>query len=403
MRVLIADNVADSVARRLEDDGHEVGVDPTLDGDSLVDAIRDVEVLVVRSTKVTEQAIDAAERLQLVVRAGAGVNTIDIDAAAARGIYVCNVPGRNAIAVAELTMGLILALDRNLPDNVIELRNGHWDKRRFSQARGVYGRALGILGCGDIGLEVAERAHAFGLEVLVTAKDRDPAREQRLDAIDARRVDRDTLLAESDIVTFHVPATDDTRAMVDAELLGKLKQGAWIINTSRGEIVDEDALLEALDDEERDLRAALDVYRDEPAAKEGTFDSPLARHPRVYGTHHIGASTDQAQEAIADGVVSIVRDLARGEVGNVVNLETRPTGSTTLNVRHLDRVGVLSGVLRVLREADINVGEMVNRIFAGEEAAVATMQVSGEVTDEVVEQIRAVEHVLHVSAVPTPT
>ncbi|MDX1619389.1 MAG: phosphoglycerate dehydrogenase [Nitriliruptorales bacterium] len=403
MRVLIADNVADSVARRLEDDGHEVGVDPTLDGDSLVDAIRDVEVLVVRSTKVTEQAIDAAERLQLVVRAGAGVNTIDIDAAAARGIYVCNVPGRNAIAVAELTIGLILALDRNLPDNVIELRNGHWDKRRFSQARGVYGRALGILGCGDIGLEVAERAHAFGLEVLVTAKDRDPAREQRLDAIDARRVDRDTLLAESDIVTFHVPATDDTRAMVDAELLGKLKQGAWIINTSRGEIVDEDALLEALDDEERDLRAALDVYRDEPAAKEGTFDSPLARHPRVYGTHHIGASTDQAQEAIADGVVSIVRDLARGEVGNVVNLETRPTGSTTLNVRHLDRVGVLSGVLRVLREADINVGEMVNRIFAGEEAAVATMQVSGEVTDEVVEQIRAVEHVLHVSAVPTPT
>ena len=401
MRVLIADRVADSVAARLRDDGHDVEVAPGLDGASLVPAIEGVGALVVRSTQVAREAIEAGDALQLVVRAGAGVNTIDTDAAAERGIYVCNVPGRNAIAVAELTMGLICALDRHIPDNVIALREGRWDKARFSEARGLYGRALGIIGCGDIGLAVAERAHAFGLRILVEAKDRDPDREQRLDDVDAERLDRDDLLAEADIVTFHVPATDETRDLVDRELLAKLKPGAWIVNTSRGEIVDEDALLAALDD--RDLRAAVDVYRDEPEAKQGRIDSPLAQHPRVYGTHHIGASTEQAQEAIADGVVAAIRALAAGDVTNVVNLETRPTGSTTLHVRHLDRVGVLSGVLRVLREADINVGQMENRIFAGEHAAVATMQVSGEVRTDVLDQIRGVEHVLHVSAAPTPS
>lgn len=401
--MLIADSVADSVAERLREDGHDVEVGAHLDGDSLPGAVGEADVLVVRSTKVTEAAIEAAGRLQLIVRAGAGVNTIDTEAAARRGIYVCNVPGRNAIAVAELTMGLILALDRHIPDNVAELRAGNWDKQRFARARGLYGRTLGVIGCGDIGLEVAARARAFGLHLLVVAKDRDEAIDARLDELDAERVEQTALLERSDIITFHVPATDDTKNLVDADLLASLRPGTWIINTSRGEIVDEAALLEALDDDERDLRAALDVYRDEPASKRGDFDSPLARHPRVYGTHHIGASTEQAQEAIADGVVSIVRGLANGTVTNVVNLETRPTGSTTLNIRHLDRVGVLSGILRVLREAEINVGQMENRIFAGEHAAVATMQVAGEVDDTVVQRIREVEHVLHVSAVPTPT
>lgn len=403
MRVLIADNVSPSVAERLRSDGHDCVVEPGLDGDSLVGRIGDVDVLVVRSTRVTEAAVAAGDRLQLVVRAGAGVNTIDTDAAAARGIYVCNVPGENAIAVAELTLGLILAIDRDIPDNVAELRAGRWDKRRFSHARGLFGRTLGILGCGDIGLEVAARARAFGMEVLVVAKDRAPDTTERIEALGVVGVeDRETLLGRSDVVSLHLPATPETEGLVDAAFLDQLRPDAWLINTARGELVDEGALLAALEDEDRDLRVGLDVYRDEPAEQQGEIDSPLARHPQVYGTHHIGASTDQAQEAIADGVVRIVRGLASGQVENCVNLETRPTGSTTLNVRHLDRVGVLSGVLRVLREGRINVGGMENRIFAGEHAAVATMQVSGEVTDEIVARIRAVEHVLHVSAVPTP-
>lgn len=403
MRVLIADNLSPSVADRLRADGHGCVVDPGLDGTSLVERIHEVDVLIVRSTEVTEATVEAGDRLQLIVRAGAGVNTIDTDAAARRGIYVCNVPGRNAIAVAELTLGLILAIDRDIPDNVAELRAGRWDKRRFAQARGLFGRTLGILGCGDIGLEVAARARAFGLQVLVVDKERDPGTTEHIEELGLVAVpDRTTLLGRSDIVSLHLPATPETEGLVDAAFLDHLRPGTWLINTARGELVDEDALLAALDDDERDLRVGTDVYRDEPADKQGEIDSALARHPRVYGTHHIGASTEQAQEAIADGVVAIVRGLASGQVENCVNLETRPTGSTTLNVRHLDRVGVLSGVLRVLREGRINVGGMENRIFAGEHAAVATMQVSGDVTDEIVERIRAVEHVLHVSAVPTP-
>jgi D-3-phosphoglycerate dehydrogenase len=201
-------------------------------------------------------------------------------------------------------------------------------------------------------------------------------------------------LGEADIVTLHVPLNDATRGLVDADFLAACKDGAWIVNTSRGEVVDADALIDAMD--HRGFRAGLDVYPDEPSAKEGDWSSPLAQHPSVYGTHHIGASTTQAQESIADEVVALIEGFRRGEIRSCVNLETSPVGTCSLTVRHLDRVGVLSEVLGVLKAAAINVGQMENRVFAGSEAAVATITCEQPVTDEVADQLRAVEHVIGV-------
>jgi D-3-phosphoglycerate dehydrogenase / 2-oxoglutarate reductase len=398
MRVLIADSLPDDQLARLTDAGHEVVDRPALGADDLAGALAedDPDVLVVRSTKVSGDALDAGGALGLVVRSGAGVNTIDVAHAARRGVHVCNVPGMNAVAVAELAMGLICALDRNLPDNVAELRAGRWDKGRFSEARGLKGRTLGIVGLGAIGLALARRASAFEMTVLAQAK---PGRGTdtlaEAEAAGVTFVDHEhELLGRSDVVSLHVPLTDATRGMVDADFLGRCRDGAWIVNTSRGEVVDGAALLDALDT--RGMRAALDVFPDEPGGKQAEWSSALSTHPAVYGTHHIGASTAQAQDATAGGTVDTILAYARGEVRNCVNLETQPVGTCSLTVRHRDEVGVLSEVLGVLKSASVNVGQMENRIFAGSEAAVATITCEQPVTDEVADRIRAVEHVLGV-------
>lgn len=399
MRILVAD--AFEGVDALRDAGHDVVEEPGLGPDDLPGRLAGVDALVVRSTRVTAATIDAADDLALIVRAGAGTNTIDKDAAAARGIYVCNTPGRNAIAVAELALGLILAIDRAIPDNVADLRAGRWDKKRYAQARGLAGRSLGIVGCGDIGLALAARAAACEMVVRAVAKpDRDEATTTRLDELGVELVaDLETLASSCDVLSFHVPATPATEGLVGEDLLSHVPHGGWIINTSRGEIVDEQALLAAID--AKDLRVGLDVYRGEPDAKQAEgWEHPLAQHPNVYGTHHIGASTQQAQQAIADETVAVIEAFARGELRNCVNLETRALGSTALVVRHYDRVGALSSVFDVLKDHELNVEQMDNRIFAGAVAAVATMQVAGEVSDAVVGALRGLDDVIAVSASP---
>lgn len=319
MKILIADKFPASHAEQLNDLGHSCTVAPELDADSLVDAIADHDVLVVRSTRVTRDTFDAGKQLKLVIRAGAGTNTIDKDYASGKGITVCNVPGANAVAVAELVMGLLLCIDRNIPDNVIDLRQGQWDKKRYCTARGLYGLSLGILGLGAIGFAVAERAHAFGMEVCVVTKpERSEDIRQRIRQSGIVELDSQSqLLGHCDIVSLHLPATEHTRVMVDKAFLSAMKNGAILINTSRGELVDEQALLWAI--ESKGLRAGLDVYANEPAEGKTTFSSALASHPSVYGTHHIGASTDQAQVAVADGVIQVVDAFDNGEKLNCVN------------------------------------------------------------------------------------
>ncbi|HEY5578659.1 MAG TPA: NAD(P)-dependent oxidoreductase [Acidimicrobiia bacterium] len=402
MHILLADRFPPSVAERIGRLGHVCHEKPDLVADELRTVISGYDILVVRSTPVTSETIAASDVLSLVIRAGAGTNTIDVDAAAKRGIYVSNVPGRGAVAVAELTMGLIIAIDRSIPDGVLALRQGRWDKQRFSQAAGLYGRSLGVVGVGDIGLAVAERAAAFGMRLVVVEKpSRSEAVLERLAQVGARTVPSLERLAEvSHVVTFHVPAAEDTRGIIGPEFLRSLRPGAVVINTSRGDLIDEEALLQAMD--AKGIRCGIDAFPDEPEAAQAPFRSRLASHPNVYGTHHIGASTEQAQLAIADEMVRIIELFGQGTVVNVVNLERTTLGTTTLSVRHYDEVGVLSEVFAVLRAADINIEQMTNRIFAGARAAVATMHVTGHVSVEVLEALRDITPVLHVTAIPAP-
>jgi D-3-phosphoglycerate dehydrogenase / 2-oxoglutarate reductase len=399
MRVLFADAVDPSTVAVLTERGHESVAEPTLSADDLPRRIPGFEVLVVRSTKVTAATIEAADALELIIRAGAGTNTIDVGAASEVGVYVTNVPGRNAIAVAELTMGLLLAIDRRIADNVADLRAGTWNKATYGKADGLFGKSIGVVGIGDIGLAVAERAAAFGLQVRAVRKDRDDQVEERIAEIGIELVDSlDELVATSDIVTIHVPATDETESMFDARLLGRMKEGAILLNTSRGDIVDEAALLDAI--ETRGLRVGLDVYPDEPGSGATEWSSKLAQHPNVVGTHHIGASTAQAQRAVADGVVEIIDAFVRGEIVNCVNLAPTRLGTHTLHVRHLDRVGVLAGMFDILRKRDLNVEQMENRVFEGRNAAVATIDVVGDVGPDLIAALEDLPNVIHVSAVP---
>lgn len=398
MRILVADSLPTVALDRLRAAGDQVTQAPELTADDLGDALTGVEVVVVRSTRVTAAALDCADRLALVVRAGAGTNTIDTARAAELGIYVCNVPGQNALAVAELTMGLLLAVDRHIAAATEDLRAGRWNKKAYAKADGLYGSTIGIIGLGDIGLATAERAAAFGIRVLaVTRPGRDADRLDRAERAGIEFVaDREEMLSRSDIVSLHVPGGADTAGLVDAAFLAGMKDGAILLNTSRGDVVDEAALIEAMD--ERGLRAGLDVFVDEPASGAGEFASALARHPAVVATHHVGASTRQAQEAVADGAVDVIEAYRAGAVINCVNLADEPPRAATISVRHLDRVGVLAAVLAILRASDLNVSTMMNRVFEGQRAAVATIDVGAVPPDAILDQIRAHEHVINVSS-----
>jgi D-3-phosphoglycerate dehydrogenase / 2-oxoglutarate reductase len=385
MRVLIADKFEPSGIDGLKAAGCDVIHQPDLEAAALAEAIREsaADVLVVRSTAVTEPMLDAG-RLSLVVRAGAGYNTIAVAAASARGIYVSNCPGRNAIAVAELAFGLILALDRRIPDNVAELRAGRWNKREYSKARGLYGRTLGLLGIGSIGVEMVRRALAFGLRVVIWSR-RFDGRDGPLNDEEAHAAGLDFALREGsvtlaptpaaaaarcDVLSVHLALARETRGLVNAEVLGRLRRGAHFVNTARAELVDAAALERAV--REDGLRVALDVFAGEPAGAAGDFSDPMVTLPGVYGTHHIGASTDQAQEAIAAETVRIVRTYKQtGRVPNVVNLARQTPASHMLVVRHRDRPGVLAHVFAHLRAGNINVQETENVVFEGAQAAVA--------------------------------
>ncbi len=388
LRVLFADRLDAGTVARLEDMGHEVVVVPDASTADLPDLVGDVDVLVVRSTRVDQATLEAGGRLDLVVRAGAGTDTIDVEAASRNGIFVCNVPGRNAVAVAELTFGLLLAIDRDIVDASNDLRAGRWRKSDYSGAQGLLGRRIAVLGLGEIGLAVAERASAFGMEVVALRRPgRDTTVLSRVRAAGIRFVDSlEELLSESSVVSIHVPSGPDTEKLVDHDFLALLPDGAIVLNTSRGEIVDEEALLEALDHR---------GYRDEPAGGRADWGSPLAAHPRVTGSHHIGASTLQAQHAVAEGVLEVIEAFAAGEVPSCVNLARRPLGTCSMVVRHRDEVGVLAAALTCLREGGINVQQMQNRIFAGDNAAaVATIRLSAPPGDALVERVRSIEAVI---------
>jgi D-3-phosphoglycerate dehydrogenase len=398
MTILVADNIADVGIQQLDDAGHTVVERPSLSGDALVEALRTErpQVMIVRSTKVTPEALDASPPLSLIVRAGAGYDTIDVEGASARGIYVANCPGKNSVAVAELTIGLVLSLDRRIPDNVADARSGRWNKKTYAQADGIKGKTLGIIGLGNIGEEVLRRARGFDVDIAAWSRS---LTEERAAELGVTYCDTPTHLAGmADVVTLHVAATPDTKHLADRSFFEALPDGALFINTTRASVVDEEALAWALD--EKDVRAALDVMEGEPAAKTGSFEHPLADHPRVYMTHHIGASTQQAQDATAAEAARVVTTFdATGDVPNCVNLALQTPARYQISVRHRDKVGVLARVLDAMRKAEWNIQEMENRIFEGAQAAVANIRFEGPFDEATLDAIESEDDVLAVSMI----
>jgi D-3-phosphoglycerate dehydrogenase len=237
----------------------------------------------------------------------------------------------------------------------------------------------------------------FGLNVLALEKNRSRSIEERMQELGIVGIkDLGDLVEQSHVISLHLPGSEETRHLVDRPFLARMRPGAILINTSRGDVIDEEALLESID--EKSLRVGLDVFADEPGSGTGSFESPLVKHPRVYTTHHIGASTSQAQEAIAAEVVEMIIDYERGIARNVVNLTPPDPGGSLLVVRHFDRVGVLSAVLGSLREAGLNVQEMKNEVFSGAGASVASIHVQGVIPEEVLESVVRHPDVIFASA-----
>lgn len=385
--VLIADKFEKVGLDGLAELGCRVFLRPELTPADLPAAIKecDPKVLVVRSTKVQEQALASGGSLSLVIRAGAGIDNIDVAAASRLGVFVSNCPGKNSIAVAELVMGLLLSCDRRIPDQTSDLRAGLWHKGEYSKARGLYGRTLGIVGLGQIGREIADRARAFGMTIVSWSRQltvEDAARQgigYCQTPIEVARL--------SDAVTINVAATSETQKLVNAEFLAAMKPGAYLINTSRGSVVDEAALEAAI--REKGIRAGLDVFDPEPTGATGEIANPILLAPGVYGTHHVGASTEQAQVAIAHEVVNICKAyIQTGAVPNCVNRLARSTATHVLSVRHQNRPGVLSHVFGLLAQARVNVEEVENIIYHGAQATCARIHVDRSLEAAVLDSIR---------------
>jgi D-3-phosphoglycerate dehydrogenase len=397
MKILVADAFPRERLSELESLGLPVDHRPELPAKELAAAARDAVVLVVRSKQVGADVFETAEALSLslVVRAGAGVNTIDVAAASRRGVYVANCPGQNSIAVAELAIGLLLSLDRRIPDNVARLRAGKWDKKEFSEAAGLFGRTLGVVGRGSIGCEVVRRAQALGMRVVGWSRS---LRDEGARALGVERApDVEAVARAADYLTLHLALHADTRGIVSREVLAAMKPGAGLVNTARAELVDQAALLEAA--RQGRIRVATDVFAGEPEKGKADFQSELAQLPGVYGTHHIGASTAQAQDAIARETIRIVATFLRtGEVPNCVNVARKTPARARVMVRHLDRVGVLASVLGLIREAGINVESMRNTVFESAEAASAAIDLASAPDQALLARLRSAESVLFVDS-----
>ncbi|NUN69704.1 MAG: hydroxyacid dehydrogenase [Bacteroidetes bacterium] len=375
MNILIADTLPEHAVKGLEAAGASVDYRPKTKAEELASVIGDADVLVVRSTEVHADCIATAPNLSLIVRAGAGVNNIDMKAANARGIYVSNCPGKNSVAVAELAMGLLLALDRRIPDNVNDLRAGKWNKSEYSKADGLFGKTVGVVGTGQIGKEFIRRAQAFGMEVIAWSRS---LTQEKADALGVKRAaSLQELFPQCDVISVHLALKPETKKLITKELIASMRPNAVLLNTSRWEVADEQALLEAA--KSGTIRIGADVFSGEPEDKTSPFTNPLAALPNVYGTHHIGASTEQAQNAIADETVAIIRQYAeRGTVKNWVNKAKSSPAKFQLVVRHYDKPGVLANVFNELKSAEINIQEVENLIFDGTMTACCTLKLDAQ-------------------------
>ncbi len=392
VKVLIADKFPEQYIKQLNEIDLEVIYSPKLGESDLPEAAKETDILVVRSTVVNAETIKSSKNLNLIIRAGAGVNNINIPAANQKGIYVANCPGMNSVAVAELAIGLMISLDRRIPSNVIDFKNGKWNKGEYSKAEGLMGKTLGIIGVGNIGKEVAKRALAFGMNVY----GKDISRIEGVAIKDFSEMNQ--LLPLCDVVTIHLPATPQTKGLFNKEMFSYMKPNALLINTARADIIDQDAMIEAI--KSKNIRVALDVIKNEPEQKTGEIKSPLQELENVYVTHHIGASTEQAQNAVAAETVKIIKDyINSGLIAHWVNRAKVSDSHYQLVVKHFDKPGVLASILNIIRAKEINIEEIENVIFEGGVVACCTMKLKNPISTEMIKGMQENKNVLSVSHV----
>ncbi len=393
MKILLADTLSPSTVRSLQELDATVIQKPELTADELPENIGDTEILVVRSTKVTAKTINTATKLALIIRAGAGINTIDLDAACDKAIYVTNCPGKNTDAVAELAIGLLIAADRRIINACNDLRKGKWHKKEYQKAHGLKGRTLGIIGLGAIGRGVARRALGMNMNVIAWSPS---LTDEKAALLGVQRCN--TMLevaAQSDAISLHIAMKPETKYLIDNEFLEHMRDNAILVNCARGEIVDTKAIKDAI--AKKGLRFATDVFENEPSGGKADFtDTEFAK--MITCTPHIGASTEQASEATADEVVKIIRCYKEtGRPINIVNLRTRTTAKASLLVRHNNQVGVLAGVLNLLRTSDINIEEMENNIFDNGHAATCNLKLDHIPSQDLINKIKQDDKIVSVS------
>jgi len=400
MKVLVAGRLPAASLEEMQTLGVEVVYRPSLTGEELLHALQGVNVLVVRGLEVTADAIASSDSLNLIIRAGSGTGRIDVSAASARGIYVANTPGRNAAAVAELTMTLIGCLDRRILDACSSLRSGRWEKDEFAQAAGLRGRRLGIVGLGHVGRAVSTLARCYGMVVNAWSRSLNSARAAELGIGWVSSLQE--LAARSEILTVHLDANDRTQRMIGRDVLSALPNRAIFVNTASAEVVDYSALAEVA--REKNLRIGLDVLPSEPDARRSLYDHDVLHSGLVYATPHIGASTDEAQCAIANETVHVLRSfLTKGEVPNVVNISASSWAKYQVVVRHIEKTGALAHVLSVLKRHGIHVQELDNTVFEGGRAACAKIRVETRPSEACLAEIMAFSsEILHVDLVSLP-
>lgn len=393
MKILIADKMSDKAVEELKKLGAEISYNPDLKAEDIPGDEKDADILIVRSTKVKKESIDAMPELSLIIRAGAGVNTIDVEYASSKGIYVANCPGKNTAAVAELAIGLLIAADRQIANATSEMRSAKWKKKEFGKASGLKGRTLGIIGCGMIGNAVIQRALGLEMEVMAWSRSLTPEKAEVLGVTYAATpLD---VAKNADAISLHIAATGDTRGMINKEFFEAMKKGAILVNAARGDVIDTSAMKDAIKD--KGIKVALDVFENEPAGGEADFEDTELASIVTAATPHIGASTDEASEAIAAETVRIVKTFKEtGIPENSVNLCTKSPAQFNLVVRHFNKVGVLAGVLDNLKKDGVNVEEVQNTIFEGGKAACCSMLLDSEPSKDSMKNIKTGENIMQV-------
>lgn len=381
-KIIITDSVDKKAVGVLQKAGYEVFYNPGMKADEIKKVIGSYHGLIVRSdTKVTPDMIELMNTMEVIGRAGAGVDNIDVEAATRKGIIVMNTPGGNTLSTAEHAMSLLLSLCRNIPQADASIKAGKWDRKTYKGTE-LYGKKIGVVGLGKIGREVAVRAKAFGMEVLGY----DPILSPEMAAkIGVSLVTMQEIFLLSDFITFHVPLDENTRGLISKKTLALCKDGVKIINCARGGIVNEDDLLEGLNTG-KVSGAALDVYEKEPP----DFNHPLFRHPKVVTTPHLGASTEEAQEKVAIQIAEQIIDLfEKQEVRGAVNaaaLEAIGNQALAPYVKLAEKLGALASQLTTGKVKKLNLrlyGELVKSANGLLTAAAVKGYLAGKTSDSV--------------------